>query len=85
MITMQHARLAVKMEEARDTMRRFWGDKYPERIAPFREAIQRWRRETGKTTMEVGLTVCQLAEKHGGGMDAALAIAALAEEIEVWR
>lgn len=82
MITMQHARLAVKMEDARDTMRRFWGDRYPDKIAPFRDAIQRWRKETGKSTMEVGLTVCELTEKHGDPMDLALAFAAIVEECE---
>lgn len=74
--------MTAKMMEIRDTMRSFWGERYTARIEPFREAIRRWHRETGKPVAECGLTASQAAEKYGGEMDVLLAIAATVEECE---
>jgi len=76
-------RMTAKMLEVRDTMRFFWGDKYRERIEPFRDAIRRWTAETGKPKGEVALHVCKVSEKNGDPMDVALAIAAFCEDVEI--
>ena len=75
-------RLTAKMLNIRDTMRNFWGDEYQARIEPFREAISRWMRETGKGAAECGLAACRKAEDYGNEMDVLLAIAATVEECE---
>ncbi len=73
--------MTAKMLECRNTMQRYWGNKYPERVRPFREALHRWMRETKMPALKVGAKLIQLAEEHGGGMDAALAICAVVDEI----
>ena len=75
-------RMTAKMMDIRDTMRNFWGDRYQARIEPFREAISRWHRETGRPVAECGLAASRAAEKHGTDMDVLLAIAATVEECE---
>lgn len=56
--------------------------RYTARIEPFREAIQRWHRETGRPVAECGLAASRAAEKRGTDMDVLLAIAATVEECE---
>ena len=80
MINDQVVRITAKILKIRETMQTFWGDRYAERIEPFRDAIRRWTAESGKPRAEVALRVCQETERHGTGMDVLLAIAAFCEE-----
>lgn len=82
MITEQHIRITAKMLECRDTMHRLWGEQYAERTEPFRDAIRRWVKESGKPVAEIALDVLKLTERHGGEMDLPLAISAAADAME---
>lgn len=76
------AKIADSLRGVRDEMRRFWADKYEVRTEPFREAIARWSKQSGKPVAEVAIDVIKVAEEKGGGMDAALAIAAACDAME---
>ena len=83
--TLGPIQLTAKMLEARDTMLRFWGERYDEQTAPIREAIRNHAaNRTDKSVMSAALDVCKrVADKFpDDGMIIALCIAAAVEECD---
>jgi hypothetical protein len=73
--------IAAKIQDCQDAMRSLCGDKYEDRIAPYREAIQ--RRMTGSKTELVAAIQLATEFKNEGhdGMAVAMTMAACGDLI----
>lgn len=84
-MTTDAIRLTASMLDARDTMRRFWGDRYDEKVRMYREAIRKSVRP-GEELLSAALRVCKraeaYAESHDAPMVTILCIAATVDECE---
>ena len=77
------AKLSEELTRLRDTMRKLFGERYPEIIAVSRELIVRICTRTGRAPIDVCLRLCKRADAEGDHFKCPLLIAAavdLAEE-----
>jgi len=73
-------RIAAQLLDARDLAKRLYGDAYELRLRPFREAIQRWQKESSRPLAEVCKVLLEKVETQGGA-DMLPAMAACCEEM----
>lgn len=78
----QAARLAVKLTEARDTLRALWRDTWPEPVRPHMELLQRVSKESGRSVLDLVIELATRAADAGDGMGALMILAAAVELIE---
>lgn len=76
--------MCAKLYYYRDTMRRFWGEKYPAKIEEFRGFIEKERMRSGLETLHATMGLVQiLQEEHpDSSLTQALLFAACVEMIE---
>jgi len=87
MSTAEHAHkvilLAAQFLQARDTMRRFFGDRYPARVGPYRHTLAAVAAGSHRDVLDVGKEMMtHLQERGFNGVEQALLLAAIVEEVE---
>ena len=83
--TEKQVKIVAGLYEARDTMRRLLGEKYPERVAEFKKYIRGGMAKWGIGYMEATLRIAkglQAEDPHGSGMQQGMIYAACVEILE---
>lgn len=75
-------RATARLYEARDTLRRLWGDEYAARIAPNVEALRAVVKGKGKGVLETAIEIAGRASKEGADMAAWTVLAVAVEDAE---
>lgn len=75
--------LAAKFLEAREMMQRFFGDRYTARVGPYRRTLAAVAAGSHRAVLDVGKEMlARLQERGFDGIEQALLIAAIVEEVE---
>lgn len=78
----EHIKLAVKMSEYRDTAKRFFGDEFQVKIAPFQENIKKVMERDKCDAIHAILTISKLPHYESDGMIQLLYVSASVELME---
>jgi hypothetical protein len=79
---MHLARLAVRLEDARNTVRGLLGEDYDDRVAHLRKELREIAAARRKSVLAVGVEAAKRIADDRGGMAALLVLAATVDEME---
>lgn len=81
---MNEVQMAAKFYDARDTMRRFWGEKYEAELAFYRTHLEARMKRDSCDTLTAAMTIMQelQAKFPDSGFEQAMFLAATVEMIE---
>lgn len=84
MKTLNTIQIAAKLYDARDTMRSFWGEKYPEKVEDYKKYILAAMKKYGCDEMKATMKLVELLQEkeQDSGMHQALILASYVEIIE---
>lgn len=71
---MNQVQMAAKLYDTRDTMRRFFGDKYQEKVNEYRPYLEAEAKNHGGQVLSAMIALCQKLNADGGGHEIAVAM-----------